>query len=265
MSNKNLLIGGVVGLVILGVLGVGGGIWVYNSLLGDALEASGPLTAVPLVVNTAAPATQASVQGSSEQPTAAATAEAGGSGETTASGSAVIFQIVPEQSQASFSIYEDLAGQPNTVVGTTSDVSGQLAINTGDLSQTQVGVIQINARTFVTDSDRRNNAIRNFILNTNQYELITFTPTSLTGLSGSAQVGQPVTFQVVGDLTIRNITQSVTFDVTVTGDSEAQITGKASTIIKRSDYQLSIPNVPNVANVGEELTLEFNFVATAAN
>jgi len=257
MSNKNLLIGGVV-LVVLGVFGVAGGVWAYNTLLGDALEASGPMTAVPLLINTSVPTTQ--VENSNNQ----STAEVNGSGETNAAtDGAVIFQIIPEQSQASFSIYEDLAGKPNTVVGVTSDLSGQLALNPRDLSQTQLGVIQINARTFVTDNDRRNNAIRNFILNTNQYELITFTPISITGLSGAAQVGQPLTFQIVGDLTVRNVTQSVTFEVTVTGDSATQLTGQASTVIKRSDYQLNIPNVPNVANVGEEVTLEFKFVADA--
>ena len=35
------------------------------------------------------------------------------------------------------------------------------------------------------------------------YEFITFTPTHLTGLSGAGQAGQPITFQIIGDLTIR--------------------------------------------------------------
>jgi polyisoprenoid-binding protein YceI len=172
-----------------------------------------------------------------------------------------LFQIVAAQSEASFSIYEELAGEPKTVVGATSEVAGQLALNADDLSQTQLGVIQINARTFVTDNDRRNGAIRNFILNTDQYELITFTPTALTGLSGAAQPGQTLTFQVTGDLTIRNVTQSVTFDVTAQGVSASHITGTAIATIQRSAFNLTIPSVPNVANVGEAVTLQINFVA----
>ena len=108
-------------------------------------------------------------------------------------------------------------GQPDTVVGTTNLVAGQLALNAQDLSQTQVGVIKVDARGLTTDNDRRNGAIRNFILNTNQYEYITFTPKSVSGLTGAGQTGQAYTFQLTGDLTIRNVTKSVTFDVTAQG------------------------------------------------
>ena len=142
-------------------------------------------------------------------------------------------------------------------------MAGQLAVGAKDLSQTQVGVIQVNARTFVTDNDRRNGAIRNFILNTDQYEFITFTPTSITGLSGATQSGQSFTFQMSGDLTIRNVTQSVTFNVTAQGVSASQITGTATATVNRSDFSLTIPSVPNVANVGEEVTLQIDFVADA--
>ncbi|HLB46192.1 MAG TPA: YceI family protein, partial [Anaerolineales bacterium] len=113
------------------------------------------------------------------------------------------------------------------------------------------------------DNDRRNGAIRNFILNTDQYEFITFTPTSITGLSGATQPGQSFTFQISGDLTIRNVTQSVIFKVTGQGVSTSQITGTATATVNRSDFNLDIPSVPNVANVGEEVTLQIDFVANA--
>ena len=221
-----------------------------NALFPSEAAPTGQLTVVPLALNTAAPvkATAIDVAPATEAPSAL-----------------IIFEIVPAQSQVSFSIFEKLGGQPNTVVGTTSEVAGQLALNAQDLSQTQIGVIQVDARTFVTDNQRRNGAIRNFILNTSQYELITFTPTAITGLSGAAQPGQPFTFQVTGDLTIRDVTHSVTFDVTAQGTSGTQISGSATTIVKRSDFGLQIPSVPNVANVGEEVTLQINFVAEAKN
>jgi hypothetical protein len=45
--------------------------------------------------------------------------------------------------------------------------------------------------------------------------------------------------------------------------SETQIAGIASAIIARSDYGLTIPSVPNVANVEEEVELYIDFVANA--
>ncbi len=66
-----------------------------------------------------------------------------------------------------------------------------------------------------------------------------------------------------GDLTIRNVTQPVTFTVTAQGTSASQIAGTATATVNRSDFNLDLPSVPNVANVGEQVTLQINFVANA--
>jgi polyisoprenoid-binding protein YceI len=260
MSTKNVLIAGLTLLIGVATAGLA----IFNLAFTNNTAPSGPITAIPLVVTTAAPNAQAN------QPQATAVSATGlTSGATalpasTAQGSGpVVFQIVPDQSQVSFSIYEELGGQPKTVVGTTSEVAGQLAVDVQDLSETQVGVIQVNARTLTTDNDRRNGAIRNFILNTDQYEFITFTPTSVTGLSGAAQPGQSFTFQMIGDLTLRDVTRSVTLNVTAQGVSATQITGTATATVNRGDFNLTIPSVRNVANVGEEVTLQIDFVANA--
>lgn len=260
MSIKNTLIAGVTMLVVVAIAGLA----LFNLAFTNNTAPSGPITAIPLVVSTAAPEQPQAAAASETTIAASPAAETTAPPANTAQGSGlVVFQIVPDQSQVSFSIYEELGGQPKTVVGTTSQVAGQLAVDTQDLSQTQVGVIQVNARALATDSERRNGAIRNFILNTNQYEFITFTPTSVTGLSSAAQPGQSFTFQMSGDLTIRNVTQSVTFTVTAQGVSASQISGTATATVKRSDFSLTIPSVPNVANVGEEVTLQIDFVANA--
>lgn len=97
-------------------------------------------------------------------------------------GTVVIFQISPADSQVRFELDEDLRGSRVTVVGTTDQVAGEIAVNLADLAQTQVGVIQINARTLATDNNFRNRAIQNEILDTGANEFITFTPTAVNGL-----------------------------------------------------------------------------------
>jgi polyisoprenoid-binding protein YceI len=59
------------------------------------------------------------------------------------------------------------------------------------------------------------------------------------------------------------VTRPVTFNVTAQGLSASQITGTATALVKRSDFNLTIPSVPDVANVGEEVTLQIDFVADA--
>lgn len=175
---------------------------------------------------------------------------------------ATVFLIVPEESQARFTLDEVLRGEPTTVVGTSGLVAGQIAIDPANPTAAQVGVIQINARALATDNQMRNRAIGNRILQTDSYEYITFTPTAISGLPDSVAVGQAFTFQVTGDLSIRDVTRPVTFEVTVTPISETRLEGLASTTVLRSEYDLTIPNVPGVADVSEGVLLELEFVAT---
>ncbi|MCA9990156.1 MAG: YceI family protein [Ardenticatenaceae bacterium] len=176
---------------------------------------------------------------------------------------ATVLVIDPAQSEARFTLDEELRGQPKTVVGTTNQVSGQIAFDLNNPAGAQLGTIQVNARTLATDSEFRNRAIKNEILQSDTYEFVTFTPTALSGLPASAAVGDTITFQVTGDLTVRDVTRPATFDVTVTLAAENQLTGSATTTIQRADYNLVIPNVPGVANVSEEVTLAIDFVASA--
>jgi polyisoprenoid-binding protein YceI len=173
------------------------------------------------------------------------------------------FQIVQAESQAKFTLNEVLAGQPKTVVGTTNQVAGELAISAADLSSAKIGVITVNARTFATDSEDRDRSIKNIILDTDTYELITFKPTAITGLSGSGAPGTPYAFQIAGNLTIRDKTVPVVFQATVTAESATRLSGTATTTINRGDFGLVIPSVPGVADVSEQVQLTIIFVATA--
>lgn len=175
----------------------------------------------------------------------------------------LLFEILPEESVARFSLGEVLRGEPNFVIGATDQVAGQIAIDLSDPSKTQVGVISINARTFATDNSNRDRAIKNQILDTNIYEFITFTPTSITGLPAEAAVGETLSLEITGDLTIRDITHEVTFSVTVLAVSESRLEGSGSATIRREDYGLTIPNVPLVASVDQDVLLEIEFVALA--
>ena len=174
------------------------------------------------------------------------------------------YQISSTDSTVTFALDEELMGQPKTVVGTTNQVAGEIAVNLADLSTAQVGVIQINARGLTTDNNMRTRTMQNRILETGEFEFITFTPTLVNGLPASAGVGESVSFTISGDLTIRDITQPVVFDVTATIVSETQQSGTATAIVNRGDFDLQIPSVPNVANVEEEVELTIEFIANAS-
>ena len=183
--------------------------------------------------------------------------------DTGGDGEAQVFRISQDESQASFTIDEVLNGADKTVVGTTSEVAGDIRLDLNDPAASEVGQIRVNARTLQTDSSRRDGAISRMILRSGQSdnEFIEFKPTALNGLPDSASIGDTVAFQITGDLTVSGITQEVTFDATVDLTSQEQITGSAEATVNYADFSLSIPSVPQVASVADEVILGIEFVA----
>jgi polyisoprenoid-binding protein YceI len=252
-------------------------------ILQEPEEASGPIEAVPLEIATSAPAEPTAVtvveepaaypaagDDSTQSEAYPAPIESGDAAypppaeASGASGGLVIYQISPADSEVRFALDEELRGQPQTVVGVTDQIAGEIAVDLNDLASTQVGLIQINARALATDNNFRNRAIQNEILDTGAHEFISFSPTSVDGLPASAAIGEEVSFTISGDLTIRDITQPAVFEVTATAVSADQLAGTASAVVLRADYGLQIPSVPNVANVEEEVELYIDFVANAS-
>lgn len=178
---------------------------------------------------------------------------------------ATLFTIDSSSSKATFTINEVLFGNPNTVVGETDKVAGQILVNAQDPSTSQVGEIKIDVSTLVTDNDLRNRTLQGRILQTdtaaNQYA--TFVAKSITGLPESIAVGQQVSFKITGDLTTHQVTKTVTFDATVKVVSDKQITGTASTTVKYSDFGISVPDVPSVTGLGDTVKLALDFTANA--
>lgn len=176
---------------------------------------------------------------------------------------AAIFEIVAQESEARFTLTELLRGRETTVIGRTNLIAGQIAVTFDDPDSVQVGEIRVNARALYTDNNLRDNAIHSQILFSDQYELITFRPTAVSGLPPAAAIGEIISAQITGALTIRDVTNEETFALTVTAVSPTRLEGSAQTTVNRADYNLQIPSVPNVANVSEEVTLVLDFVATA--
>lgn len=206
--------------------------------------------------------------GGSGEPSTELTTPTIAAGSTTAlAGSQKTFIIDSAQSIVSFEIDEELRGRPNLVVGATDQIAGQVKVDLADLSSAQFSQIVVNARTFRTDAERRDRAIRGpIILNSasDEHEFITFSITSVHGLSGPLPPGDTVIFPITGDLTIRGATAPVTFDAEVTLVDEETIKGFATATVLRSDFGIGIPSVTGVANVSDEVILRLEFVAVSA-
>jgi polyisoprenoid-binding protein YceI len=178
-------------------------------------------------------------------------------------GAHAVFVIQPGASTARFMIDEILRGSPNAVVGSGDQVSGQIAVNPAAPGSAQVGKILVNARSLATDDAQRNRVLANVILSTGEFEYMSFEPIRLVGLPETATFGTPYTFQIEGQLTIKDVTRPATFTATVTPVSPTELRGSATSKINYGDWGITIPSVPAVAGVGETVQLRLDFVAAA--
>ncbi len=276
MNLRNLIRITLVGMATLVVVA---GFLVYALVLRPPEEASAPIVATPLIIAadpTSEPSPPPTAADPTSEPSPSPTAVAGATPfadeptsrpeeatptPTPASGGPIVFTILSAESEARFLIDEVLRGRPNTVVGVTDQVAGELAVDPANPAAARVGPVIVNARTLVTDNNFRNNAIKNRILLTNTYEYITFTPTAIRGLPTTVTLGQPFDFEIEGDLTITDETRTVVFTVTVTPVSTERIEGLARTTVLWRDFGLFIPDSPSVDTVADEVTLELEFVA----
>lgn len=177
-----------------------------------------------------------------------------------------LFRINPSQSKASFELPEVLYGNDNLVVGTTNDLAGDVFFDLDNPANSKMGQIVVNARTIKTDNERRNNAIANAILKSSRdkYQFIKFNPQELTDLPESIVVGEPFSFKITGDLEITGVTREVEFAAMVTVEEDS-LNGSAQTTVNRDDYNLTIPDVPFVASVDENVTLKAEIKANLVN
>jgi len=175
----------------------------------------------------------------------------------------VVFQIVPQDSQATFRVREQLAGVelPNDAVGTTGAVSGQIALNedgtlAGDASKITVDLSQL-----ATDSARRDSFIKQNTLNTSRYPLAEFVPTAAAGLPTPLPAGGAYDFTLSGPMTVHGVKKDVTWNVSAVR-TDPGLTGTASTSVTFGDFGMTPRQVPVVLSVTDQIRLEVSLVAT---
>jgi len=181
---------------------------------------------------------------------------------TTVAGSLQTYTIVPAQTTASYSVYEDLIFQNkpnNDAIGTTHSVAGNFQIASGSNPTVEGMTIKVDLRTLQSDSSMRDNHVQS-ALDTSDYPYATFVSVSTQGLPASYTDGQTISFKLLGNLTMHGKTNGETFAVQgkVVGNT---ITGTASTTIYMTDFGITPPTLANIAIVQNKTVISLDFTA----
>jgi polyisoprenoid-binding protein YceI len=191
-------------------------------------------------------------------------------GENTAAEDIRTFVVVPEETSASYIVEEEfLSGaldrlgiEPGLVdtIGRTQEVTGEMVLDFNNLAQPVVSSeFSVDLRALTSDQPRRDNRIREANLESNRFPFAVFTITAVENGPASYSEGEEITFQATGDITIREITQPATFDVTARLEGNT-ITGVARAPLKMSDFGFEPPNFANMFTVEDEFIAEVAFV-----
>ena len=176
------------------------------------------------------------------------------------------FQIVPAQTTVSYSVHENLIleNKPdNVAVGTTHTEQGSFQIRTGADPLVASMNVSVDLRTLQTDSERRDNYVRQNTLETDQYPTATFVSTCATNLPASYVDGQDAHFQITGNLTLHGETNKEIFDVQgkLVGNTA---TGTATSTIYMTDFDIQPPNLANIAISQNKVLLTIDYMAQEA-
>lgn len=180
------------------------------------------------------------------------------------------FTVVTAESQASYIVDEEFlvdalsklginAGQV-VVVGTTPGVSGEIKLDFEQDDWVQAAQFTVDMTGLRTDQDRRDTWLRDNAIQTDRFPQATFVKTAVSGLPASVSEGEEVTFEMTGDLTVRDVTRPVTFVVTavLSGDT---IQGTATTRLNLTDLGIEPPNFVRTLTVADPFTIEVSLTA----
>lgn len=139
-----------------------------------------------------------------------------------------------------------------TANGRTGDVTGELTVADGSVTE---GTFTVDMTTLASDEGRRDSAIRSRGLQTDQFPEGTFTLTEPIELPELAD-GDAVELGATGELTLRDVTQPVTIDLTVRASGDT-FTVQGSAPVEMADYGIEPPSVGGFVEVEDNGSFEF--------
>jgi polyisoprenoid-binding protein YceI len=172
----------------------------------------------------------------------------------------VRYAVVAEESEVRYRVREQLVGLnfPNDAVGATSVVEGGVAFDAqGRFLRDSRFTVDL--RALRSDEARRDNYLRRNTLETERYPTVTFVPTEARRLPFPLPQTGSVPFELVGDLTVKEVTRRITWEATASFDG-SRVSLRARTAFRFGDFGLPVPRVSVVLSVEDDIKLEADLV-----
>jgi polyisoprenoid-binding protein YceI len=163
--------------------------------------------------------------------------------------------VVTDASELGYRVTEVLFGVDTQGVGRTNQITGGLTIEGTDVTAAE---FEVDVASIESDDSRRDNQFRGRIMSTDEFPTATFVLTSPIELGEIPEPDVQITSTATGDLTLRGVTNEVTFEVTAQL-TEGRIGVLGSIPIVFADYEIANPSIPGITTEDNGL-LEFVLV-----
>ncbi len=170
--------------------------------------------------------------------------------------------VLGDGSKARYLVKEQLVRQnlPNDAIGVTNDVYGMINILSDGKVDAVKSKISVNLSALKSDSSRRDQYVANNTLDTVNFPTADLVIKSIPDLPWPIPVSGNASFDIIADLTIRDVTKEIVWSTNVEFGEVIRGTSKANFQFEKFD--LKIPKVFVVLSVDNDIRLEIDFQAT---
>lgn len=175
--------------------------------------------------------------------------------------------VIREGSEAGYRVREKLARLPaaSDAVGRTTGLDGGFTVagEDGRYTISAIGV-EVDLKTLSSDSERRDEALRERGLETNLFPTASFLSPGPMELPSGLRAGEAIEFLLDGALTIHGVTRQVSIPVRAQLRSETlEVVG--SLTMHMADFGIKPPSVANIVSVEPTGTMEFRLLLERAD
>ena len=166
---------------------------------------------------------------------------------------------ISADSQVGYRVKEILFGVDTEGVGRTNQVTGSITV---EGTQVVAGDFVVEVASIESDDGRRDNQFRGRIMTTDEFPEAVFTLTEPIELGSEPADGVEVATTAVGELTLRGVTNPVTFDLTAE-QQNGRIGVLGAIPVVFADYSIANPSIAGITTEDNGL-LEFVLVLDPA-
>lgn len=175
-------------------------------------------------------------------------------------GSLLHFKLNSAESKITASVTEPMRMILGSAVGTFQIVSAEVYGNPSAVAETGRVKVVIDAASYKTNSDSRDQDVKENALEVLKFPVITFESTGLSGIQRDGiHAGQ---LSVSGKLTVHGVTKEIAVPVAVQLDGRGRLVTNGTYTLKFEEYGVKRPSkMMGLMATGDEAKIEFHVVA----